>query len=1186
MADENTINPADINAVTKSVAAGKDAIDDMLKDARKLNRAMEDSADDTNKAFKGLLSTLTRITRGVRPAIREFDKFSDIANNAEKGVLKLAKGFDTAFYKGNKQAMIATNALASSAVAMATVSRQAEITSNKLDFLAANFRDTEDGIQKTEKSLSELSEEQKKYNAIIKAGGTLSEEQKFHVVQIADQMDIYKGKLVDAYEKSNNLATSAEVLTEDLREQRDMLISLNKETLANVRYNMQQNREARKMAGGWAAISAAAEEVVDSKLFRDLSLTGLAVGSLALITKSLSQISDHAKATSRIALSLGDTSQVGFGRMADSTAEARKETMELTALSHDLGYEMEDVNNAMNKVRSSIRLDKEGRLTSQAIREMTKEAAYFARISGMELNDAVGLLETRIHRYGMTSAQATADLQSMRMTIMQMTAGTKNALIPMGEMVNIIEEASAASQSYIVDTRIMTSALRGAVNQAEHLGVAQKQAKDVAQGVGKILSGAPDFIKIPAGFSLVDQLLGKDSDKILSTLDAGTRKQVKSIQESLRAGKLDYYVGAKALMDLIGQTDAGIEAQSKKLEETILMGPQAAALIAEQYGIENTATAVMITQMMQEASEMRNRINANLGEQKLSFATALVKDTAMINDAIMKAEKADKEDVLALMGKEQISRKEAEQRILDAANKNLSMQGLGKQQMVDYKAALLEGNQLKLDNEKKIQELKNQDALGNAQEIAALELEIFRGTHEKQQLLLKKMRDPVRAMIDDLKGPIKYDAKGNIVIDAAAMKQAGIESGKALAESLGGDYATVSKDLQQELEKMAKNGATDSELKAMRQGVLSANDAAMKAANQRASGLMSYLEYPAKWLGDIASSLGPGGKIVAGLAGLAATLYILHRGQTKNVILAAKLMEGPIYRNVLKALLITNKDPRSKLLPSGDGAGGADKPGIMSKIGGLIKRNPKKAAAVVVATAAAAYGAYKYSSSDEEEEEEKKEDTLPKEPTEINNQENDSGSGAMGATVGAVSTLRATSSMIPKAMLPKLGMMGKGAKALSAVPLLGTAIGGYYAYQQATELYKKWKEDPNSITPSDKIKMVTALGTMVPGIGSYVAMSDMAMEMGGGYDKLDTALASSASAGGLAGTPTPMPEPAKTQASNRTRLAQLGGDTGATPSLTSDVNLGSLTPDGALTLKVRGMYDILAQFMKAKAATA
>ena len=670
MADETTIDPKAFNNLTKSVDNFNDSIEDGIKGLTKLHRSLDSSADDADKSMNRVIKSIRKLTKSITPSIKEFDRFSEIAANAEKGVSLIAKNYATAFYAGNKQGMIAMSVIARNGLAMAKLGRRIQITNADLSDASASYKDYADKAMVAKTELAKLTEQQDHWNKELAKGGGLADVAQAQLGLLTDAIKKQEDAIAENVAGMENQLGKSFSLTVAAKNQRNKLIDLNKTMLASAEAERAANRDARILSGGWTAVAASAEGIVDSKVFeyiKKAGTLGLVIGGLHMMAKAMDQVSDHALATSRVALTLGDTSQTGLGRMGQSAKDAQAEVSKLTSLSISLGYEGEELSNVMNRVRSSIRMDKEGRLSSEKIRNLTGEIATFARISGTDLGDATALMENRIKRYGMSADQAVASMKEMRATILSMTAGNKGNTIAMNDMVNIIEEASAASQSYVVDTRIMTQALRGAVNQAEHLGVAQKQAQDVAKAVGKVMSNSPDFIKIPAGFTLVDQLLGGDSDKLLNKLDKGTRQQVKDIQRSLRSGKLDYYVGAKALMDLIGQTDAGLEAQSKQLEATILQGPVAAELIAEQYHIENRATAVMVTKMMQDAMDMRQRIEAGGG--KVSFSTAMVKDTALFNTAMKDANNNSKDltnqrvrgEVLLDLQKKGLSRTQAKE---------------------------------------------------------------------------------------------------------------------------------------------------------------------------------------------------------------------------------------------------------------------------------------------------------------------------------------------------------------------------------------------------------------------------------------------------------------------------------------------------------------------------------------------
>lgn len=1174
MADEPTLDPKAFNNLTKSVDNFNDSIEDGLKGLTKLNRSLDNSADDADKSMNRVIKSIRKLTKAITPSIKEFDRFSDVAANAEKGVSLIAKSYANSFYVGNKQGMIAMSVIARNGLAMAKLGRQIQITNGDLTDASANYKNYVDKIAASRDEISRLTKEQAHWNDEIKKGGEAADIARTKLVETETAIKKHEESITADTAEMNNWLKKSFALTEAAKNQRNKLIDLNKTMLSSAEAERAANREARILSGGWTAVAASAEGIIDSKVFeyiKKAGTLGLVIGGLHMMSKAMSQVSDHALATSRIALSLGDTSQTGLGRMGQSAKDAQAEVSKLTSLSISLGYEGEELSNVMNRVRSSIRMDKEGRLSSEKIRNLTAEIATFARISNMDLGDATALMENRIKRYGMSADQAVASMKEMRSTILSMTAGNKGNTIAMNDMVNIIEEASAASQSYVVDTRIMTQALRGAVNQAENLGVAQKQAQDVAKAVGKVMSNSPDFIKIPAGFTLVDQLLGGDSDKLLNKLDKGTRQQVKDIQSSLRSGKLDYYVGAKALMDLIGQTDAGLDAQSKQLEATILQGPVAAELIAEQYHIENRATAVMVTKMMQDAMDMRQRIEAGGG--KVSFSTAMVKDTALFNASIMAAKKNSKDLT--------------DQRVRDELLLDMQKKGLSRTQAEDYLKDYQDAEKAVAADRVQLGKLKKDGELKNAQEISELEAKIFAATTDKQTQSLNKMLRPTEAILNDIEAAgikLQEGDMGEVVLNADALKAAGIKNSDDLAKKMGTTYKDATGEQKDKLDNIiklaAKGELVRDSIDDLRTDFSKENQKAMDAADNRTNGLLGPIKRLYAWAKGMAADMGALGPMltgVLGLGGVIAGVWLLHRGQRANSLMVVNMMKQPIYNNVLKAL----KAADAGATPDSD-------------FEGKGKKDKKKKSKVKTVAKKWGRGVKKRLNAT---------------------------SGGRWATKAAGSIGRRGG-----ALLKRGGDVGKGLLkgGLKRAPLVGALLGGGLA---AKDLYDTYKET-GKVSGKDVAKTGggvfgglggaaagAAIGTLLlPGIGTAIgaALGGWAGEEVGQWGagkaadiitapketpvdaETGASLAKSqdvtvgqlaeAGAGSVTGKPSLMPEPAPMPAgSTRRQMANIG-TSGSSSSLESNLSPGSVTPDGALTLKVRGIYDIFSQYMKERLA--
>ena len=123
------------------------------------------------------------------------------------------------------------------------------------------------------------------------------------------------------------------------------------------------------------------------------------------------------------------------------------------------------------------------------------------------------------------------------------------------------------------------------------------------------------------------------------------------------------------------------------------------------------------------------------------------------------------------------------------------------------------------------------------------------------------------------------------------------------------------------------------------------------------------------------------------------------------------------------------------------------------------------------------------------------------------------GKGALGGVKGAAGLVAKGAKGLAGSAA---GLVGKAAnlvrsgaplKLLKGVPLVGTLVGAAVAIPQALKLWEKYKKG-EPISPSDKIKMLTTLGSMIPGIGTAVMMADMAADHTGVYDAIDEALKS------------------------------------------------------------------------------
>jgi hypothetical protein len=1303
MADD-TLNENNINVVTASVDTLNDSIESGIKELKGFKRALAATEDQADSAFTKILKKMKLLPKTIQLSSKEMAKFDAVMEDTEKSALRCDKTMAKAMFKGTKQNLIFLDSVKETNKALFTAGRNAQMASNKVSELSDNFKAHANAATSAQAAINKL-------NEVSKKNGYLTEEQ-------GKQLDAYKKELVDANTAIDSVSIALREESKQLKETQHKMIELSNSQVETIASARAATLEVRKFQGGIASLGAHIEELQTQKVIGFFKQVGtMAAFTIAAkkVGDAFGAINEHAHVTSRLALSLGDTTEVGMGRVSKSATEASGTIIKLTRLSIDLGYSMEEMSATMNKVRSGIRMDKEGRLSEESIRGLTEAAGYFARVSGMELSESVALMEARIKRYGMTAKEATANMQDMRNTLVQMTAGNKNNTIAMGDMVNIIEEASAASQSYIVDTRLMTQALRGAVNQAENLGVAQKQAKDVAKSVGKILSNSPEFIKIPAGFDLVNQLMGKDAAKLLDKLDAGTKAQVMAIQAELKSGQLGQMSGARALMDLIGSTPPGIEAASKVMERTILKGGDAAMLVAAHYSIENMATAARVTKMMKDAIDLKNETNAEidaeiadksrkdgisleeatkqLGRVKVSFSAALAKDAADMNAAIDKTTTASQAEIWKLMDEKKMSEEDAKKSILETARKALATKGLSTDQIEQYMAAYKTAKDKEAELDKQVKEKK----IVGEEEIAARRKKLNKDAAKKQMELMQSFKEPfeaIKSTILSKGGEVKIHVKKEgeddkftqgefaekVVITPEDFKKAGMDS-VALGKAVGINYEKADRETRNRLDKMVEQGTTQEQIdyehnKALNKTI--EDTAKTAAAQDPLTTLINAFQKSMAWMDT------PIAQLVVGIAGMGVSLALMYSGQRRTNALLAKLVTlqgGDAGRDFLDKA----KDWWSKRR-GGGGSGGRPSAsgrrneslnrrasrgeGLISRTSSfresfesstpslpeahpstsspssassspgaqtrerISSRNAARASrsrmprigrkskyAMGAAALIAAGGAMMYSSPALGAEAPTGGATPPSPPSgggtapepstgsKIVNTATNVGKMGYDLAGGAGGIAQMAAPKILSKGLSIASKFTKLAKFSKAIPFVGNIVAGGFAIKQAWDLYSKWKEDPNSITATDKLKMATALAGMIPGIGNAISAADVAMDVTGGYDMLEdieaqkkgaaqtevaaikpppsvpNLMIAESNAGRVVGTPTGVPEEPRAASMAGGRVARYTPNQ-ASSDLASDVNIGSLTPDGALTLKVRGFNDIIAQINKQKKALA
>ena len=486
----------------------------------------------------------------------------------------------------------------------------------------------------------------------------------------------------------------------------------------------------------------------------------------------------------------------------------------------------------------------------------------------------------------------------------------------------------------------------------------------------------------------------------------------------------------------------------------------------------------------------------------------------------------------------------------------------------------------------------------NAKEIAELEAKIFTATTDKQTQLLNQMLRPTESILSDIEtaGVKLKEVKGKVVLNADALKAAGIKNSNDLAKKMGISYKGATKDQQKKLDRMirlAERGElTRDAIDDFHTDLAKQNQEAMAAADNRSNKLLPWYKSLYNTAKGTAADLGALGPIMTGMLGLGGVIAgvgLLYHGQRANSLMVVNMMKqsnGPIFKQVKHALLDV------KGTGGGDGSGGdIDYEGKGKKGKGKGKSKSKSKGRVT-----------KW----------KKGFTKRLNKT----------AGGRWASKAAGSIGKRGRSLLKSGSSLGKGLLKGG---LKHAPLIGTLLlSGGLALK---DLYDTYKET-GKVSGKDVAKtgggmlggmggaaLGAAVGTLLlPGIGTAIgaALGGWAGEEAGQWvagkaadaitsptekpvEETGATLAKNqdvnvgqlaeAGAGSVTGKPSLMPEPAPMPAGSSRRLTAAMGTSGGS-SLESNLSPGSITPDGALTLKVRGMYDIFSQYMKDRSASA
>lgn len=1122
MADDIATKTAQATALNQELGKTPDAIADVSREnknyqriALAASRKRKQALDEEFKSYKRVKSEISSMAQLTEDSI---DRFS-------KAQTKALKASDAT-------SMMQLQAIKAQALNIA-------ITAKNLDYLNAKLLDTASSYKDTAKSYITATI---KYNETLKGLDKELKTGKITQDEYTESLAKAKVEVDNVREMMDNLEQEAAPLTKAILEQRQAFIkhveALRDEKKEAIRVDI----EYRKLKGGVEGLKASMEEVARSKFSETLAkfegAAGVTLG-VKMLGDAWTSVAEIYRSTNKLAITMGDTNRRSFSNFAQSIMDAQRITSNMQGNVGRLGYTMEEMNEVVQKIRVGIRFDREGRLGVTAINNLTNETALFAKICNIDLGEAVNMASTRIHQYGMSAEEAISDMVQMRSTLLAMSSGIKGTNIPLDDMVKLIDEASQSSQSYIVDARLMTQAMRGAANQAVALGASKKQAMDITKGMGEVLSKAPDFIALPTGLDLLSQLTGGDSEKFLSKFNEATRTQLIDIKKMADEGKVNPYYLARTLNDVIGSSTAGIEAQLDRFGQ-YLKGDQldaAITVLMKGYGIKNVSTAMNIAKMLKTVQEDRQIFKDDMFDVGL-----LLSGQASSLEAIASSTVKSKQQQVKELKDFGLSTKKAEEYLTRYNTKT--------EEYIAAEKELAAARAVQKDT-----------GGGEARVLAAEKAMAVQKTRMTLQTAELAMQ-PGKAMLRELR-TLKEGGE-TIAVDAKLSKDQLEKIGVKGWKDLGNKIGVGLDENKEELQTMYKDGVTASQMDALHardMEVAKAAKEAVEAPENNIKGILDRLEYD----GPIARTIMGVALLIGGPLGLKNLKTALSWGLTTGMKLPfgigkgitwgrdatvgmiSALTKGKYGKNIDNLPIIgkklteiaksseTSKSFGEGLLALNKAAKAEDvgkvvtevskitkeavkaekAAGFLSKfktlIGSLAKSHPKsvKTAGVL---GAVALGSMLFSGDSKAAEggEGGAGDKEKPEGTAIKTDNPLLASAGVGLGVGGYKAAKAIkAARAAKFAATAATSTGKVAAVAAKggsrlIPFVGNVVSVGFAAMAALELYKKWQKDPKSITPGDQAHMVAELASIIPGIGNAVMLANATMELTGGYDVLDS----------------------------------------------------------------------------------
>jgi hypothetical protein len=590
---------------TGQAEANAKAMREETRESRKLQQAITTTTNLLNKQA-GVIGKVTRGFKsflGVQTDVTEnLESMGDVTQTTTDKIVEMT-------LKGRKGAIGMQVEVRRLVEETHNLARKNKEAADMLENHSKEYKVLGEQMQKVEKTMADIQDAEKK-GAITKAEAT-----KRIAEQVAKQEEL-RGKMTNVSHVIDGQAKTYHNLNMALLYNQKRLINSVKEMRAAKQEANAMMREMMRAKGIFGNIAAEMHAYGEGKMLKWMDSTAWvekfkeAGKSAAKVYEMVAEVQNR---NLLLSMQYGRTMEKGEDTLAGAAKITQQNQIQMreTALRLRMSYqEVEEIQKGIQARRLGMF---GGGDIAENERMLTDTLAEFVRATGVDAPTALDAMQRRMESTGMSAREANADFMQTVTILKQMQDGAHQSNIAMDEMIKLIEHASSASESYVVDTRLMTQAMRAAATEAERMGASKKMAMKAAEAAGKMAGGGADSSTSVQAYVVMQKIIEdmkKDITPYVKNMNAAQKKYIQGIIDGVKQGG-SIHDAIPLIEKAMGGTEKVLTAKFERLVKVYGRSPVKWGQIASELNMDPTSARIWYEQM-DKATANQKRMNFEL----------------------------------------------------------------------------------------------------------------------------------------------------------------------------------------------------------------------------------------------------------------------------------------------------------------------------------------------------------------------------------------------------------------------------------------------------------------------------------------------------------------------------------------------------------------------------------------------